>query len=221
MSNSEKIKGAYKTSKNIYDDALAQKKWWSKLYISLFWGGIDDFKLAQNVLNAIPADFNGRLLDVPVGTALFTVDKYLSLPNVEITCLDYSEDMLEQAKFRFTENKIKNITCIQGDVGNLPFEDETFDVVLSMNGFHAFPDKDKAFSETARVLKTGALFCGCFYIKNENKRTDFLVNFLFSKKGWFTPPFYTSDELKTELSKYYSKTEVENEQSMVKFKCFK
>ena len=32
-------------------------------------------------------------------------------------------------------------------------ENETFDMVLSMNGFHAFPDKDHAFQETWRVLK--------------------------------------------------------------------
>jgi ubiquinone/menaquinone biosynthesis C-methylase UbiE len=46
---------------------------------------------------------------------------------------------------------------MQGDVGNLKFSNETFDIVLSMNGFHAFPDKEKAFSETARVIKKGGI----------------------------------------------------------------
>jgi len=35
---------------------------------------------------------------VPVGTAVFTHNKYAELKNADITCLDYSPDMLEQAK---------------------------------------------------------------------------------------------------------------------------
>lgn len=33
-----------------------------------------------------------------------------------------------------------------------------FDILLSMNKFHAFPDKMKAFEETARVIKQGGYF---------------------------------------------------------------
>ena len=40
-----------------------------------------------------------------------------------------------------------DIKCIQGDVGNLQMENESVDTVVSMNGFHAFPDKQKAFHE--------------------------------------------------------------------------
>lgn len=53
--------------------------------------------------------------------------------------------------------------------------DESFDVVVSMNVFHAFPDKQKAFHETWRVLKSGGKFIACFYIKGKSKRTDWLV----------------------------------------------
>ncbi|MBQ8526436.1 MAG: class I SAM-dependent methyltransferase [Clostridia bacterium] len=35
----------------------------------------------------------------------------------------------------------------------LPFENGSFDIVLSLNGFHAFPHKDSAYKETHRVLK--------------------------------------------------------------------
>ena len=73
--------------------------------------------------------------------------------------------MLVQAKSRFEKHHISNVQCIQGDVGNLPFENQVFDVLVSMNGFHAFPDKEKAFSETFRVLKKGGMFIGCFYVK--------------------------------------------------------
>ena len=63
---------------------------------------------------------------------------------------------------------------VQGDVGKLPTENETFDMVLSMNGFHTFPDKDKAFQETWRVLKKDGTFIACFYIKEKSRVTDWL-----------------------------------------------
>ena len=36
--------------------------------------------------------------------------------------------------------------------------------MLSLNGFHAFPDKEAAFRETFRVLKPGRTFYGCIYL---------------------------------------------------------
>ena len=40
----------------------------------------------------------------------------------------------------------KMLEVMQGDIGKLPFEDGSFDLVLSLNGFHAFPDKEAAYS---------------------------------------------------------------------------
>ena len=68
----DKIKKSYKFSKSFYDDAITQGKWWSKLYFKLLWGGVDDNEIARRVLAWIPDDFTGRMLDVPVGTAVFT-----------------------------------------------------------------------------------------------------------------------------------------------------
>ena len=137
----DKIQNAYETSKNIYDDVLTQGNIFSKLYIKLFWSGTDDNDIARKVLAYVPDDFSGNLLDVPVGTAVFTENKWSSLKNAHITCLDYSIDMLGQARKRLGSHA--HIKCIQGDVGNLQMENESVDTVVSMNGFHAFPDKQK------------------------------------------------------------------------------
>lgn len=215
----DKIQTAYEASKNIYDDVLTQGSIFSKLYIKFFWRGTDDNEIARKILSYIPNDYDGKLLDVPVGTAVFTEKKWASLTNAEITCLDYSKDMLAQAQARL--GHYEHITFIQGDVGALPMADESFDMVVSMNGFHAFPDKDKAFQETWRVLKPGGTFIACFYIKGKSKRTDWLVKNILSKKGWFTPPFHTEGELKDIIGRLYTKTELYVDGSMAYFKCVK
>ena len=215
----DKIQDAYESSKNIYDGVLTQGNFFSRMYIKLFWSGTDDNEIARKVLSYIPDDFSGKLLDVPVGTAVFTQHKWSSLKNAHITCLDYSTDMLEQAKRRLDGKA--HINFIQGDVGNLQMDDESFDVVLSMNSFHAFPDKQKAFSETCRVLKSGGDFIACFYIRGKSKRTDWLVKNILAKKGWFTPPFQTEEEMKNTLQKMYKEVELHNDGSMAYFHCVK
>ena len=215
----DKIQDAYESSKNIYDGVLTQGNFFSRMYIKLLWSGTDDNEIARKVLSYIPDDFSGKLLDVPVGTAVFTQRKWSPLKNAHITCLDYSTDMLEQAKRRLDGKA--HINFIQGDVGNLQMDDESFDIVLSMNGFHAFPDKQKAFSETCRVLKSGGDFIACFYIKGKSKKTDWLVKNILAKKGWFTPPFQTEEELKNTLQKMYKEVELHVDGSMAYFHCVK
>lgn len=215
----DRIQNAYEFSKNIYDDVLTQRNFFSRMYIRLFWSGTDDNVIAQKVLSYIPDDFSGELLDVPVGTAVFTEHKWAALKNAHITCLDYSMDMLEQARKRL--GGYAQIKCMQGDVGALPMGDGAFDVVVSMNGFHAFPDKKRAFQETWRVLKPGGDFIACFYIKGKSKRTDWLVKNILARKGWFTPPFQTEEELREILQKLYKEVSVHLDGSMVYFRCVK
>jgi len=199
----DKIKASYRQSKDIYDDVLTQNKWWSRLYIRLFWSGVDDLEIAGKLLSYIPDDFDGQLLDVPVGTAVFTWQKYLRLNQASITCLDYSEDMLAQASQRFQQHQMSHVTTVQGDVGAMAFENAQFDIVLCMNGFHAFPDKEKAFAEIHRVLKKNGQLVSCFYISGQSNVTDWLVGKVLSKKGWFTKPFETIDSLKQRLAGHY------------------
>lgn len=215
----DKIKEAYQSSKNIYDDVLTQGNFFSRLYIKIFWSGTNDNEIAHKVLSYIPDDFKGTILDVPVGTAVFTERKWKSLPEAQITCLDYSEDMIEQARERLQGRD--NISCVQGDVGNLPMENNSFDIVLSMNGFHAFPDKKKAFQEIWRVLKPGGKFVACFYIKGKSRITDWLVKNILSKKGWFTPPFPTEEQLQNILNRLYKDIDFHVDGSMVYFCCTK
>jgi len=189
------------------------------LYMKLFWSGTDDNEVACRLLDYVPEQFSGCLLDVPVGTAVFTAEKWRQLDRANITCLDYSAEMLELAKQRLKDSK--HITCVQGDVGHLPMPDAYFDIVVSMNGFHAFPDKDAAFKETWRVLKPGGSFIACFYIKGKSPITDGLVRHVLAKKGWFTPPFCDEQELRAILSKLYSDTELHIDGSIVWFKCIK
>lgn len=79
MMAKDTIRSAYKSSKSIYDNVLTQGSFLSRLYIRFFWSGTDDIQIAEQLLAYVPDDFDGTILDVPVGTAVFTERKWRSL----------------------------------------------------------------------------------------------------------------------------------------------
>jgi ubiquinone/menaquinone biosynthesis C-methylase UbiE len=220
VSNIEKIQAGYRRAAARYDDYITSRKLWSKILARIMWGMTDE-QYAAGLLAALPADFQGKLLDVPAGTAVFTREKYSRWKNADITCLDYSPEMLALAKAKFSAVKNGHVKFQRGDAGDLPFADGVFDIVLSMNGLHAFPDKEKALAEMWRVLKKNGLFLGCFYIKGERKLTDFFIQKLFVPGGVFTPPFLDKTAAENKLKENYRGGKFWQVNSIFCFRCYK
>ena len=226
MTRKEQIKSAYQlTGRNagFYDGMMTYSTLPGKAICRLIWNMDQDKNLhyIEQALSGVPEDFAGKLLEVPVGTGVLTMPVYKELPNADITCLDCSADMMDAARKKAEAAGIKNITFRQGDVGALPFDDESFDIVLSLNGFHAFPDKDAAYRETFRVLKPGGVFCGCFYLEGGCRRTDWFIRHLYVPKGFFTPPFETETSLKKRLSAMYKDVQLTMVEGIGCFCCEK
>ena len=226
MTRKEQIKSAYRSlggKTSFYDGMITCSTLPGKAVCRLVWNMDSEKNLdyLTRALSGIPEDFSGRLLEVPVGTGVLTVPVYRELPDAEITCLDYSADMMRVAQDRASAAGLRNVTFLQGDVGALPFADESFDAVLSLNGFHAFPDKEAAYRETFRVLKQGGVFCGCFYIQGGCRRTDRFIRRLYVPRGFFTPPFETEESLRERLSGMYAEAQVTSVEGMGCFRCIK
>ena len=226
MTRKEQIRSAYRLTgghASFYDGMMTYSTLPGKAIFRLVWN-MDrekNLRYVEQALSGVPEDFQGKLLEVPVGTGVLTMPIYRELPKAEITCLDYSADMMNAAKRKAEAAGIQNITFRQGDVGALPFADASFDIVLSMNGFHAFPDKEAAYRETFRVLKPGGTFCGCFYIQGGCRRTDWFIRHLYVRKGFFTPPFETEDSLRKRLTGMYENVEVTSVEGIGCFRCRK
>ena len=185
MERKDTIQNAYRLtgSNNFYDGMITCSTASGKAVCRAVWGmnktECDEY--LTYALAGIPTDFSGQLLEVPVGTGVLTMPLYQNLPGADITCLDYSPDMMARAQEKASRLGLTNVRFQQGDVGALPFNDSSFDTVLSLNGFHAFPDKEAAYKETFRVLKPGGTFCGCFYVKGGFIRTDWFIRTCISQ----------------------------------------
>ena len=97
---------------------------------------------------------NGRkILDVGCGTGNFT--RKLSCLGYDVIGIDPSDVMVEKALK-------KGLSCIKGYAEKLPFDDETFDGVISVAAAEFFQDRRKAINEMLRVVKRGGKVVICF-----------------------------------------------------------
>jgi SAM-dependent methyltransferase len=96
---------------------------------------------------------DGALLVVACGTGVETRVLAAALPpSVAITATDIVPGMVDRAQRHGTT---RAVTWDVADAAALPYDDETFDVVVCQFGAMFFPDKVAAFAQAARVLRPG------------------------------------------------------------------
>ena len=100
-----------------------------------------------------------RVLDVGCGCGLDTfVAALLAGPAGRSTGLDLTAEMLEWPRKAATGVSLNNVEFQEGSAEKLPFEDASFDLVISNGVLNLVPDKDAAFAEIRRVLRPGGAF---------------------------------------------------------------
>jgi len=170
------------------------------VYGKIIWGFPSDPAYVMDaILPYLPSQFDGILLDVPVGTGLFTCSLYAGFPNATIIAIDYSMGMLQKARERFEQHGLSNIHLLRADVANLPVRDAAVDMLLSMNGVHAFPDKQRAVAEMGRVIRDQGTLVACFYARGAKRITDWVVKYFAVPRGCFTAPFFHVDDIASQF----------------------
>lgn len=107
----------------------------------------------QNIFDYLKDKKYKKLLDIGCGTGLL-IDLLSKEHKAEFTGLDLSPKMLEEAN----KKEIKNAKFFEGRSDDLPFEDNSFDIVTCSQSFHHYPETDKPLQEALRVLKPGGLY---------------------------------------------------------------
>ncbi len=114
----------------------------------------------RKALGGVPTRFE-RSLEIGSGTGYFTLNLMLAGLIGRATCTDISPGMLAALSAN-AERLGLDVTTVPTDAERLPFEDESFDLVIGHAILHHIPDLGQAFREFARVLAPGGtvLFAG-------------------------------------------------------------
>jgi SAM-dependent methyltransferase len=92
------------------------------------------------------------ILEIACGTGRVTAHLAKSVKYDSLTATDLNPDMIEMARKIVTDNHIKWMTA---DALELPFADNSFDLIVIQFGVMFFPDKEKGLREACRVLRPG------------------------------------------------------------------
>lgn len=144
-----------------YHDAAADEydaKW------GIDFGEIGQEQVRQKLVKALgglQGQHFGDGLEIGSGTGYFSLN-LLQLGVIErLTATDISPGML--TRLSTTAGSLGlDVETVATEAEELPFDDESFDIVFGHAVLHHIPDLDKAFAEFRRILRPGGVvaFCG-------------------------------------------------------------
>jgi len=113
-----------------------------------------------------------RVLDVPCGGGV-AVRALRRGQGVDYVALDISKKMLDRTSRVAAEHGVADqVTTRLADVAALPYDDRSFDLVVSFTGLHCFPDPARAVAELARVTRLGGVVSGSAILNDTGLRYE-------------------------------------------------
>ena len=130
-----------------------------------------DESYMEHIRGCISPSKADSILEVASGTCL--CGRSLAPYVKTVVCLDATPAMLVKGKAEAEKRSLDNMVFIKGLAEDLPFLDNSFDIVISRLAFHHFPDPETSFREMARVLKpSGKLVLIDMEATDEELRTE-------------------------------------------------
>jgi SAM-dependent methyltransferase len=132
------------------------------------------FRPYAELLAEHAAQFQPRsILETAAGTGVVTDLLARVLPGAKVIATDLNQAMLDVAATRVSA---PNVTFREADALDLPFEDESFDLVVCQFGAMFYPDKVKGNAEARRVLRDGGHYLLAIWDRIERNVLSNLAN---------------------------------------------
>lgn len=123
--------------------------------------------LGKNVRRRLLGDLDGRVLEIGIGTG----HSFAYYPaGADVIATEPDPHMLRRARKRLQELGIGNIEVQQAPAEQLPFEDASFDHVVSTLVLCSVDDQARALAEARRVLKADGTLRFWEHIRNDRSR---------------------------------------------------
>jgi ubiquinone/menaquinone biosynthesis C-methylase UbiE/biotin operon repressor len=106
--------------------------------------------LCRSMIQLLP---RARYADLGIGDGQVTL--MLAEAAESVTAVDLSPSMLAQLQQRANAAGLNNIETVEGDIDDLPLEDEYFDVVIMSQALHHSEQPRRALTEAVRILAPG------------------------------------------------------------------
>jgi ubiquinone/menaquinone biosynthesis C-methylase UbiE len=135
---------------------------------------INDQQHTDRFIDALGTGDLGMALDVACGPGIITVP--LASRAREVVAFDLTLEMLSKAQQRCASAGARNVTFREGSATKIPFEDRSFDTVVTRLSIHHFEYPRVALDEIWRVLKPGGTFVVADVVSSEVPEKSALQN---------------------------------------------
>lgn len=172
-------------ARNGFDEDFAKKNYMQKRT-----GDDQHLKRIISSLNILP---QSKILDLGTGSG------YLAFPiakinnDSEIIGLDIAVKTLIRNREKAFQMELANLSFVDYDGIDFPFESNTFDYVITRYALHHFPNIDKTFAEISRVVKCGGMLFISDPTPNEKDDIRFVDTYMQIKDDGHVK-FYTKGE---------------------------
>jgi ubiquinone/menaquinone biosynthesis C-methylase UbiE len=137
-------------------------RWFAAMYDRIT--GPGERRLLSKIRPRILGDLQGRVLEIGVGTGA-SFEYYPS--EAQVTGIEPDPYMLERARRRLAGLNVANIELHQAPAEQLPFDDASFDHVVSTLVLCTVRDQPRALAEARRVLKPGGTLRFLEHVRND------------------------------------------------------
>ncbi|EJE7234115.1 methyltransferase domain-containing protein [Clostridium botulinum] len=155
---------------------------------------------------------NIKILELGCGDASLWNKNFNHIPsNWEITLTDFSDGMLKDAKKNLGEKRSRfNFKIVNAE--NIPFEEESFNVIIANHMLYHVPNINKALKEINRVLKSEGILFASTVGKNHMKEIREIIStfdiYSLTSESWeITDSFQLENGLKI-VSEYFNMVEL-------------
>jgi len=117
--------------------------------VNTFWG-----RYGRRTIERLGLKGGERVLDVCCGSGASAIPAAEMVGSQgSVVGVDLAENLLELARSKAKQQGITNVQFQPGDITNLPFDDDSFDVVVCVFGIFFVPDMEAALRQLKRVLR--------------------------------------------------------------------
>lgn len=134
----------------------------------------------ERIIDLLDIAEDMSILDIGCGSGNFTFELSKAFKAKQIIGIDFSYRLIELANKEKEEKRTNNIDFQCSDARDLPFTDQSFDVITSNMVFHLFDNQYKTLKEWHRVLKPG----GKAVFQFQGQRPVAPEYFALLEKGW-------------------------------------
>jgi ubiquinone/menaquinone biosynthesis C-methylase UbiE len=128
-----------------------------------------------------------KILETAAGTGVVTAELANALPDAEIIATDLNQPMLDVAAERVSA---PNVSFREADALGLPFDDDSFDLVVCQFGVMFFPDKVAGNAEARRVLRDGGHYLVAIWDEIERNALSDLAHRTMQSLFSENPPMF-------------------------------